>query len=121
MGTGVLVDSSILIDFLNGVPEAKREIHSHINRAISVISWIEVTAGIRAGEESRAEAFLGSFQLLQLTTPIAVETANIRRNTRLKLPDAVILATAHVEKRTLLTRNTRDFGDGVSVRIPYTL
>ncbi len=120
MGTGVLVDSSILIDFLNGSAQSAQEIRKHPDRAISVISWIEVMAGVRTGEEARAEAFLKEFKLLQLTAPIALETVNVRRDSRLKLPDAVLLATAHVERRVLLTRNTKDFQPGRFVRIPYT-
>ena len=37
------------------------------------------------------------------------------------LPDAVLLATAHVEKRVLLTRNTRDVTAGTHVRVLNTL
>lgn len=113
------MDSTLLIDFLNGIEAAHREIHRHTDRAISVISWMEVMAGAPSDGDERTYNFLRNFELIGLSPTIATEAVQIRRNTRLKLPDAVILATAHVEKRVLLTRNTRDFSPGRFVQIPY--
>jgi hypothetical protein len=46
----------------------------------------------------------------------------VRKQRKLKLPDAIILATAQTADRLLITRNTRDFpADDPSVRIPYRL
>lgn len=121
MGTRVLIDSSLLIDLINGVTLARIEFQAHRDRAISIVSWIEVMAGVRPGEEDRTRLFLDSLHVIPLTAAIAAEAAEIRRSSRLKLPDAVILASAHMEKRVLLTRNTRDFAPGRFVRIPYEL
>jgi len=45
-----------------------------------------------------------------------------RRERKVKLPDAIILATAELEGRLLVTRNTKDFpSDDPGVRVPYTL
>lgn len=38
--------------------------------------------------------------------------ALVRRTNKLKLLDAMILATAQVSGRVLVTRNTKDFGEG---------
>jgi len=44
------------------------------------------------------------------------------RTNRVKLPDAIIQATAEESGRILITRNTRDFPEGTpGVLIPYTL
>ena len=48
-----------------------------------------------------------SFRVISLTPAIAERAANPRRTSKLKLPDAVILATAQDEDRRLTTRNTR--------------
>jgi predicted nucleic acid-binding protein len=41
---------------------------------------------------------------------------------RLRLPDAIILATAQVEGCNLLTRNTRDFSPSwPEIRVPYSI
>jgi len=46
----------------------------------------------------------------------------LRREMRLKLPDAVVLAGAEVEGCILVSRNTRDFpADGPRVRFPYAV
>lgn len=46
----------------------------------------------------------------------------IRRRTRIKLPDAIIRATAEVHSLLLVTRDAKDFPeDALKVRIPYRL
>jgi predicted nucleic acid-binding protein len=51
---------------------------------------------------------------------IATAAAAIRREGALKLPDAMILATAKILGTQLVTRNTKDFkADDPLVRIPY--
>jgi len=117
-----LFDTVILIDFLNGVREAHKEINRYPDRAISLITWMEVMAGAGPDEEQATSLFLGTFVNLPVTAAIARQAVKIRRQKKLKLPDAIILATAQVEKRILVTRNTRDFKeDGVSVVTPYKL
>jgi predicted nucleic acid-binding protein len=41
-----LFDTNILIDFLKGVPEAEIEFEAWHDKAISLISWIEVMVGV---------------------------------------------------------------------------
>jgi predicted nucleic acid-binding protein len=46
----------------------------------------------------------------------------VRQALRVKLPDAIIKASAEVQGRLLVTRNTRDFPvDDAGVRLPYRL
>lgn len=46
----------------------------------------------------------------------------IRRAQRIRLPDAIIWATAQVNNAVLVTRNTKDFPpDQEGIRLPYTL
>jgi predicted nucleic acid-binding protein len=53
---------------------------------------------------------------------VAEEAVRIRRQRRLKLPDAIILATARVHGLVLVTRNTKDFDPAdPAIRIPYAL
>ena len=121
MGTRVLIDSNIVIDMLAGRSLAFQAIKQHPDRAISIITWIEVVAGLEDDQLDLRELVAMNFPVVALSPEIAQEAAHLRRTTRLKLPDAVILATAHSEKRVLLTRNTRDFSEGRFVRIPYEL
>jgi predicted nucleic acid-binding protein len=121
VGTRGIIDTNLVIDFLNGVPQALSLIQSQPERAISIITWIEVVAGFRTHDPALQLRFARNFPILPLTEAIAAEAAKLRQSTRLKLPDAVILATARVHGRTLFTRNTRDFSAGVDIVIPYVL
>ena len=86
-----------------------------------MITWIEVMAGARdATEDKRTRELLRRFRVLPLTSEIAEIAASIRRERRLKLPDAIILATARAHGLILVTRNTKDFPPGdPSIRVPY--
>lgn len=121
--SGVLLDSTVLIDLLNGVGAARAIVRAEASASLSIITWIEVMVGARSDrEESTARGYLAHFRVAQLSAEIAEETVRVRRASALKLPDAIILATARAEGLTLLTRNTKDFSeDDPTIRIPYRL
>lgn len=116
-------DTNILIDLLDGVPEARVEVRRHDRRAVSVVTWIEVLVGCRdVAEAERAGAVLGGFERIELSDGVASEAIVLRRDRRLRLPDAIILATARTLGVPLVTRNTRDFpADDPDIFVPYTL
>jgi hypothetical protein len=116
-----LFDTNILIDHLNGVTKATREIHHSQNAAISMITWIEVMTGAKTqSEEVILRAFLANFQVLPVSSAVAEQAALNRRQKKIKMPDAIILATAEVAGRVLVTRNVKDFPVGTrAVRVPY--
>jgi predicted nucleic acid-binding protein len=117
------LDSVVLIDSANGIELALNVLAASRGASISIITWIEVLAGARdAVEEAHLRDLLRRFLVLPVTLEIAEVAASIRRERRLKLPDAVIFATARVHRLVLVTRNTKDFPPGdTAVRIPYTL
>jgi len=117
----VLFDTNILIDHLNGVKRAEQEIKRNPGAAVSIITWIEVMAGATSEEdEAQLRVFLARFQSLPVTDAVAGRAAENRRVRRVKLPDAIILATAEMANRQLVTRNVRDFPKGMrGVRVPY--
>ena len=119
----VLFDTNILIDTLNLVAGAEAELGRTDDWAISRISWIEVFAGAPKGARDETEAFLSRFPVVELDEQVARRAALIRaEGPRLKLPDAIILATAQLSGRTLVTRNSKDFPATLpGVRIPYKL
>lgn len=62
--------------------------------------------------------------VVPLSDIIAEETINLRKNNRIKLPDAIIYATALVEGLPLLTNNISDFkslNGNVKLIDPFTL
>jgi hypothetical protein len=79
-------------------------------------------AGSTAANEADARSFLLNFYTLPLDADVAERAFLLRRTNRIKLPDAIIQATAEESGRILITRNTRDFPPGTpGVLIPYTL
>jgi predicted nucleic acid-binding protein len=117
-----VIDTNILIDYLQGVSLAAKELTLYKSPAISVISWMEVMAGTTAGTERAARAFLQTFELLEIDSKVAEQAVALRKAKRIKLPDAVILATAQVHQCLLVSRNTRDFDPSdPGVRVPYTI
>lgn len=118
----VLFDTNILIDYISGIPQARLELTRYSNRAISIITWMEVMAGTTEEDEEQIRAFLLTFSILPISKEVAEEAIGLRRHRKIKLPDAIIQATALVEDRLLITRNTRDFSnvDG-DIRIPYKI
>jgi predicted nucleic acid-binding protein len=122
VSTPVLFDTNILIDYLRGIPRARAECGRHSNRAVSIVSWMEVMAGSTAANEADARSFLLNFYTLPLGADVAERAFLLRRSSRMKLPDAIIQATAEGAGRVLITRNTRDLPASTpGVRIPYTL
>ncbi|WP_269514836.1 type II toxin-antitoxin system VapC family toxin [Brevundimonas subvibrioides] len=117
-----LFDTNILIDHLNAAPEADAEIDRYDDRAISIITWIEVMAGADAELADPTRTYLDGYSIVALDDPIAERAASIRQSRRMKLPDAIIWATAQTTGRLLVTRNTKDFpADDPGVRAPYVL
>jgi predicted nucleic acid-binding protein len=115
-----LFDSNILIYHLNG----------HLNQragdlitealtgvgAYSIISKIELLGfNQSANEESKARLLLSRLQEFPLTEIIVEQTIQIRKVRKIKLPDAVIAATAIVHQLPIVTRNTSDFSSIVGL------
>jgi predicted nucleic acid-binding protein len=118
----ILIDTNVLIDFLRGIPAARTELARYADKAISVITWMEVMAGAPLALEQATRGFLDGFQLIALDPEIAERAVAIRRDHRLKLPDAIVWASAQVHARLLLTRDTKGFpADDPGVRVPYVV
>src|ERR1700687_6096259 len=119
-----LLDSVVLIDHLNGVAGATRFIERHGRElSVSAITRAEVLAGFDEADVPLGVALLDSFRFLPMDAEVADEAARIRRQTRLKLPDAIQAAFATHHRLKLATRNSKDFPpDKFSfVTIPYRL
>ena len=112
----LVFDSSTLILFLNdALPEAAVELlNVNLQSGLVFISAI-VRAEVLAwpahtdGSLSAARALLDVCHLVPVSAEVADEAARIRRETGLKLPDALIAATAVLQRATLVTANGRDF------------
>lgn len=115
-----LFDTNVLVDYLNGVADAREELARYENASISVITWMEIMVGANADSETATRRFLASFDRLGVTEAVGERAVTLRRTMKLRLPDAIILATAQVDNLLLVTRNTKDFNaDLPGIRVPY--
>ena len=122
MEQGYLIDSNVIIGYLAGVIPAfgMKFISNIVDQTphISVISQIEV---LRYNDIPENEAILASFisnSVIHSLSPIVVKhTIELCKRSKIKLPDAVIAATALTENFVLLTRNISDFKNIVGLKI----
>lgn len=125
--SGFAFDANILIDALKGLGQARVEIEratdaggrAWINRMV----WVEVLSKETPVGLKAAEFFLSGFGMDEIDRETAERAAALRRQRpRLRSPDALILASAQVHNRILVTRNTKDFpAEMPGIRVPYIL
>lgn len=79
--------------------------------AISFITRIELLAWpqLQTPEEIEFSQFIDNATVYYCSERIILQTIAIRKQYKLKLPDAIIAATAVVHNLTLLSRNLKDF------------
>ena len=109
-GSSALLDSNIIIYL------SKREIpltflDQFDEHYISVITYMEVLGYQfrNLKEEEFVKEMIEAFRLFFIDQKIADMAIEIRKNLRIKLPDAIIAATAKVLDLCLVTRNIDDF------------
>lgn len=117
-----LFDTNVLIDYLNGVEAAREEISRYDNPMISPITWMEVMVGTSDVEQGTVRSFLSRFHQVDIDARVAEVAVTIRRSHRMRLPDAIIWASAQTRSALLISRNTKDFpADAPGIRVPYSL
>jgi predicted nucleic acid-binding protein len=88
---------------------------------ISVISEIELLSypGLSPDEEQNLRSFLEKINIIELNDAVKSGAIALRRKGKLKLPDAIVLATAKALGATLLTNDlTLAKAEGASVVVP---
>ncbi|MFZ4544690.1 MAG: type II toxin-antitoxin system VapC family toxin [Saprospiraceae bacterium] len=124
-----LIDSNVAIDYLakllptQALEWLDKLIEVDVN--LSVINKIEILSFQTDSAEEMALLieFTGALELLGINDEIVNQTIEIRRKYKVKLPDAIIAATAIVYGLTLLSRNEKDFKkiDGLQFQNPYEI
>jgi predicted nucleic acid-binding protein len=118
MGKKLLLDTNIAIYFLlTAIPANEVE--------ISFITKIELLAypSITPEEEMAAQTFLSFFNIITIDASIINKTIAIRKEVKIKLPDAIIAATALVNNLQLLSSNLQDFSkvEDLTIINPLTI
>ncbi|NKB23011.1 MAG: PIN domain-containing protein [Kiritimatiellae bacterium] len=125
MSKKILVDTDVMIDFLQGVDQAANYIHTHSEQIVlSVITTAELYTGVKKGEERKnLDAFFRLFTVVPVTQGIAMTSGTFKRDYTkrcgLGLADAVIAATAYHQKALLKTFNLKHFPMLKDVQPPY--
>ena len=115
MGTDYLIDTNTVIylldDKLSAV--AKTFLTGIVDDVcqLSVISQIELLSWQAPEAQSRVtlETFVRNCRIIDLSAAVVQQTIQLRQAHKMKLPDAVIAATALVNDWTLISRNDSDF------------
>lgn len=100
----ILVDTDVFIDHLRGAVPLKPGKH---RLHYSVITRAELYAGTTAS--GTVSELLAPFREIPIDRPIAEHAGRIRRETAIRLPGALIAATALERRLAVATRNARDF------------
>lgn len=107
-----LVDTDVFVDHLRGAkeldPKSHRVHYSVVTRA-ELFAWNSATEIV--------SILLAPFREIDVGRAIAQRAGRLRRESRIRIPDALIAATAIEYKLSLFTRNRSDFEGVRGLRI----
>lgn len=112
MGKEYLIDTNSVIDYLdNKLPAKANELIEGNASRISVITRIELLSwpGATDSQTKILLSFIDESEVFHLEEQVILKTIEIRKKFKVKLPDAIIAATALINHFSLVTRNTNDF------------
>ena len=111
MGQGYLLDSNVIIDLIGKkLPIQTINVIGENFMLSSDVSRIEVLGFSNSIEEEESFiSFFSDLKILSLDEAVIQKSIQIRKQKRIKLGDAIIVATALVHNLKLITRNVVDF------------
>jgi len=124
MGIKYLWDTNTAIYYLqqqfpSGAEKFMDDLVKDEQPVISAITEIELLCWKTATEKDLEvlHNFINDALVIELEQPIKLKTADIRKTHKIKLPDAIIAATALIYDLTLLSRNVSDFNNISGIKI----
>lgn len=113
MAERFLIDTNVLIDVqMNNLPKSGLQFMAEImdrDFTVSFVTYIEFLGYKEASELT--EQFISLANVIEIDKDIIEKCILLRRALSIKLPDAIIAATAISHNLTLITRNIHDFKD----------
>ena len=122
-----LLDTNVLIDAFAGRSDSVRAITSARTASLEWIGYSSITRlevlrfpGLNGADEIGLRNLLAQLSEAPIDDAVIERAIKIRKSVRMKIPDAVVAATALVYEANLVTRNTGDFKNipGVSLLNP---
>jgi predicted nucleic acid-binding protein len=111
-----LLDSNVLIDALAGLPHGVRVLQEarkrpEVSVIYAAITRIEVLGfpNLSEQEEAAVRRLLNEFEEVAISNAVVERTIQIRKRLRIKIPDALVAASADTAQAVVVTRNTSDF------------
>jgi predicted nucleic acid-binding protein len=110
-----LLDTSVLIDYLRGRPDAVRLVQSLTEiPACGEVCRVELLQGLRVDEEQDAAELMAAIDWIPVVEPISVRAGELGRRWRrshsgIGVADLIIAATAELTGSSLLTLNVEHF------------
>ena len=107
-GNKILLDTNAFIYFFEGRKKITELVIQTPGIYYSVISEIELLSAkhLTEGEITQIKAFLSLCQRIELNSEIIAKTIEIRKQYNLKIPDAIIAATALNLEMPLVSADT---------------
>ena len=108
-----LLDTNAVIYYFRGMQKAIavfkliEDANEEVN--LSVITKIELLSFDNEDELKNIDRLLVNSRIFSLDDEIVDKTIEVRRKYKLKLPDAIIAATAMINNLILVTHNKKDF------------
>lgn len=111
MNGNVIFDTNIIIYLSKKLLASEKVFFENASYFISIISKMELLgyAFKNKKEEKFLIEFIDSLNVIPLTDEIVDATIKLRKLTKIKLPDAIIYATAQIFNAKLITNNIADF------------
>lgn len=115
----VLLDTNIIIYLSNESLPIEKTFQNQNEYYISIITYMEALGYSFSStqEEDKIKLLLSKINVLFVDFAIASKVINLKKNKKMKLPDAIIAATALTQNLELMTRNVDDFSNIESLKI----
>ena len=124
-----LLDTNVIINYLDAsLPvSAMQYLHTIVDEApiILIITKMEALGyNFKSADEQKVmETLINASTVLNISNDVVYKTIDIKKTKKIKLPDAIIAASALVHNLIIISRNTSDFKniEGLKVIDPYKL
>lgn len=108
-----VLDSNIVILLSKGMADIDSILKSYHSISVSIITYMEVKgySKLSSAEEKLIDAFFDNIQVSDVTKELAEIVVTNRKDSKkkIKIPDAIVLATAKLLQADLITNNVSDF------------